>query len=208
MHKTNHQEPHSQTPLRAPEPRTDQVRLPPSSIPRPSRPCLAQSQELNIPARRANTTQSLRIRTLELETSRLLSENLALRSQVITLQHASHQHQSRAHAVLAVKNQLETKLEELGRLVCALGDTAAADQVAGGGGAGALNGRGAARSPDERNWKNTLSLSDVAGGAQGQGHGQGQGQGVEGSGRLPVILEDKYYPRRTMKYVLSISTVI
>lgn len=73
--------------------------------------------------------------------------------------------------------------------MCELGDSSVADQV----GAGAVNNRGPARSPDPKNWKNTLSLSDVA---------QGHGHGPEGSGRLPVILEDKYYPRRTMKYVL------
>ena len=42
------------------------------------------------------------------------------------------------------------------------------------------------RSPDQRNWKNALTLSEVTGGTDG---------------RLPPIVEDKYYPRRTMEYV-------
>lgn len=50
----------------------------------------------------------------------------------------------------------------------------------------------AARSPDQRDWKNALTLSEVTGGGQ--------------EGRLPVILEDKCYPRRTMKWVYQLST--
>lgn len=43
------------------------------------------------------------------------------------------------------------------------------------------------RSPDQRNWKNALTLSEVTGGVDG---------------RLPPIVEDKYFPRRTMEYTL------
>lgn len=75
--------------------------------------------------------------------------------------------------------------------MCELGGTSATDEGLAGESI-AVN-RGPARSPDPKNWKNALALSDVAGGAQAQA-----------DGRLPVIMEDKYYPRRTMKYVFFV----
>ncbi|MCJ1304936.1 hypothetical protein MMC08_007749 [Hypocenomyce scalaris] len=133
---------------------------------------------------RANSTQSLRIRNLEAETSRLLSENLGLREQIIKLQHEVNGSRSRyfAEDVGTVKAKLEEKLAELGSLVTELGGI---------GNDGRHNrspprksGRASHKqSPDQKNWKNALTLSEATGGLDG---------------RLPPIVEDKYFPRRTM----------
>lgn len=85
-----------------------------------------------------------------------------------------------------VKGNLEAKLAELGGLVQELGnvqknvDSQRAQRRR------SLSLRSPKKSPDQRNWKNALTLSEVTGGADG---------------RLPPIVEDKYFPRRTMEYV-------
>ena len=136
--------------------------------------------------RRANSTQSLRIRNLESEVSRLLSENVSLREQIIKLQYEIEKNNSQSieDNVTSVKAKLEEKLAELGGLVKEL------DQVQKVTGTRKTSKRNPAgqsspqQSPDQRNWKNVLTLSEATGGMDG---------------RLPPILEDKYYPRRTME---------
>ncbi|KAI9877905.1 MAG: hypothetical protein M1830_002460 [Pleopsidium flavum] len=136
-----------------------------------------QNRELT----KVNTTQSLRIRSLEVETSRLLSENLGLREQIIRLQHELQQNRNRHIAVGPVKGKLEAKLEELGKLVSELG---IAQNTPGQSNTSPRRTNVCpARSPDQKNWKNALTLSEVT---------------SSQDGRLPPILEDKYYPRRTM----------
>ena len=84
-----------------------------------------------------------------------------------------------------VKSKLEAKLAEFGGLVQELGnvqkniDSRRVQRRS-------MNRSSPRRSPDQKNWKNTLTLSEVTGGTDG---------------RLPPIVEDKYYPRRTMEYV-------
>lgn len=86
----------------------------------------------------------------------------------------------------AVKERLEAKLLELGGLVQELGkvqQTAENHR--------ALRRRSGAKgspkkSPDQRSWKNGLTMSEVMGRAEG---------------RLPPIVEGKYYPRRTLECV-------
>ncbi|KAL8798699.1 MAG: hypothetical protein Q9182_006450 [Xanthomendoza sp. 2 TL-2023] len=125
---------------------------------------------------------SIRIRSLESEVSRLLSENIALREQIIKLQFEVDNNVG-AGGIVVVKGRLEAKLSELGSLVQELGSV---QQIA--------EDRRAIRrksgvkaspkkSPDQRNWKNALTFSEVTGGADG---------------RLPPIVEGKYYPRRTL----------
>ena len=137
--------------------------------------------------RRANSTQSLRIRSLESEVTRLLSENVSLREQVIKLHHEAEKVTGRAvlEGVDNVKLKLETKLAELGGLVQELGNVQKTIDSQRGP-RRSINRSSPRRSPDQRNWKNTLTLSEVTGGTDG---------------RLPPIVEDKYYPRRTMEYV-------
>ncbi|KAI4261252.1 MAG: hypothetical protein L6R42_003542 [Xanthoria sp. 1 TBL-2021] len=129
-----------------------------------------------------NSTQSIRIRTLESEISRLLSENIALREEVIRLQFEIDNHVGLGN-ISTVKARLEAKLLELGGLVQELGNVQQSTEDR-----RALRRRSGAKvspktSPDQRNWKNALTISEVTGGADG---------------RLPPIVEDKYYPRRTL----------
>lgn len=86
-----------------------------------------------------------------------------------------------------VKAKLEEKLAELGGLVKELGQVQKSTESR------RIKRRSTGqsspkRSPDQRNWKNTLTLSEATGGVDG---------------RLPPIVEDKYYPRRTMEWALS-----
>ncbi|KAL8775535.1 MAG: hypothetical protein Q9209_000031 [Squamulea sp. 1 TL-2023] len=131
---------------------------------------------------RVNSTQSIRIRTLESDVSRLLTENIALREQVIKLQFEIDNNVGLGN-ISTVKGRLEAKLLELGGLVQELGNVqkSAEDRRA-------LRRRSGAKdspkpSPDQRNWKNALTISEAAGGVDG---------------RLPPIVEGKYYPRRTL----------
>ena len=137
---------------------------------------------------RVNSTQSIRIRNLESEVSRLLSENVSLREQVIKLHHEAEKSTELAvlESVNNVKGNLEAKLSELGRLVQELGNVqknvgSQRKQRK------SILRSSPKRSPDQRNWRNALTLSEVTGGADG---------------RLPPIFEDKYYPRRTMEYAI------
>ncbi|MCJ1383044.1 hypothetical protein MMC17_006157 [Xylographa soralifera] len=134
---------------------------------------------------RANSTQSLRIRTLEAETSRLLSENLVLREKVISLEHELDHRPKREvlEDLDLVKDKLEAKLAELGGLVFELGRAQRSAIATSAPSRRQSRGKSPKRSPDQRIWKNALTLSEVTGGQDG---------------RLPSIVEDKYYPRRTL----------
>ncbi|KAL9602228.1 MAG: hypothetical protein Q9219_001952 [cf. Caloplaca sp. 3 TL-2023] len=141
-----------------------------------------QHSRLRADAFRVNSTQSLRIRTLESEVSRLLSENIALREQVIKLQFDIENNVG-VESISSVKGRLEAKLVEFGELVQELGSLqqSAKDRRASRRRSGAK--KSPKKSPDQRNWKNALSISEVMGGSEG---------------RLPPIVEGKYYPRRTL----------
>ncbi|MCJ1392216.1 hypothetical protein MMC18_005083 [Xylographa bjoerkii] len=134
---------------------------------------------------RANSTQSLRIRSLETETSRLLSENLVLREKVISLEHEleNRPKQEALEDLGFVKDKLEAKLAELGGLVFELGRAHKSAIATAAPSRRQSRGKSPKRSPDQRSWKNALTLSEVT-----------RGQ----DGRLPSIVEDKYYPRRTL----------
>ncbi|KAI9785754.1 MAG: hypothetical protein M1839_008771 [Geoglossum umbratile] len=139
-----------------------------------------QSSVENVEAlrRRANSAQSLRIRNLEAEISRLLAENVSLREQVIKLQAQADRDRGRQvlENVEGIKRMIEGKIRELGDLVGGLG--AASLDIS-------PRASRARRSPgkDQKNWKNTFTLSEVTSNHEG---------------RLPPILEDKMYPRRSI----------
>lgn len=84
-----------------------------------------------------------------------------------------------------IKEKLEAKLTEIGGLVQELGkiQTDAANRRSPK--RRALSSNSPKKSPDQKVWKNVLSLAEVTGAADG---------------RLPPIVEDKYYPRRTLEY--------
>ncbi|RAL00219.1 shugoshin family protein [Aspergillus ibericus CBS 121593] len=133
---------------------------------------------------RVNSIQSLRIRSLESEVSHLLSENVSLREQVIGLNQEIERYEAvrlLQDGVYDIKTRLDSKLAELNNLVADLG---------------AL----------PRRLCNKLTEKP-----QSAGHGRPfpdwrpkstddeLNAGQSGDGRLPVILEDKYYPRRTLE---------
>ncbi|KAF2266704.1 hypothetical protein CC78DRAFT_566761 [Lojkania enalia] len=135
---------------------------------------LRQNRELA----KTNSQQSIRIRNLETEGSRLLAENLSLREQVLQLQNALEAHSNRPsfENIDSLKERLESKIQELGSLVAELGQLKKVDikprcrsQLA-----------ATRRSPEERQWKSGLGLQEVE------------------NAMMPTIVEDKYYPRRTM----------
>ncbi|KAI4652278.1 hypothetical protein J4E93_002477 [Alternaria ventricosa] len=134
---------------------------------------LRQNRELA----KTNSIQSIRIRSLETDCSRLLAENLALREQVLNL-HNTIESRPALDQFDVVKTQLEAKLSELSSLVAGLSQTRS--------GSGKDRGRRKSqmtakrKSGEERQWRSGLGLQEVE------------------NAMLPTITEDKYYPRRTM----------
>ena len=122
----------------------------------------------------------------------MFSENIALRQHIIRLQYDNDRYSDgiRLDDMGGIKEKLEAKLTEIGGLVQELGKIQA----------DATNRRSPKRrlmcsnspkkSPDQKVWKNVLSLAEVTGGADG---------------RLPPIVEDKYYPRKTLEYASETS---
>lgn len=134
---------------------------------------LRQNRELA----KTNSQQSIRIRSLENDCSRLLAENLSLREQVLQLHNNIESRPAFDH-IDAVKTQLEAKIQELGGLVAGLAKIKRGDEK------GRRKSLAAKRrSGGERQWRSGLGLQEVE------------------NGMLPTITEDKYYPRRTMGYV-------
>ncbi|KAF2127281.1 hypothetical protein P153DRAFT_368594 [Dothidotthia symphoricarpi CBS 119687] len=135
---------------------------------------LRQNRELA----KTNSQQSIRIRSLENDCSRLLAENLSLREQVLRLHNAAESQSSRLsfENIDAVKTQLEAKLQELGGMVAQLGQLKKtgdrsrrkSQQLA------------TRRSAGDRQWRSGLGLQEVE------------------NQMLPTIAEGKHYPRRTM----------
>lgn len=82
---------------------------------------------------------------------------------------------------------MEAKLAELGGLLQELGNVQKNVESRRTRRRSSINRSSPKRSPDQRPWKNALTLSEVTGG---------------GDGRLPPIVEGKYYPRRTMESVV------
>lgn len=72
---------------------------------------------------RTNSTQSLKIRTLENECVRLLSENLDLRGQVLRLQTEIEDNRAQkiADHALEIKEKMEAQLAEWGSMLASLG---------------------------------------------------------------------------------------
>ncbi|KAI9835579.1 MAG: hypothetical protein M1819_002030 [Sarea resinae] len=136
---------------------------------------------------RANSTQSLRIRNLESETSRLLAENISLREQIIKLQSEldnNNKNRRYFNHVEDVKDRLAGKMAELGFLVSELGELQKLHQPKDILSREKATNQSPKRSPDQRNWKSAFTLSEITG----------------QDGKLPPIAEDKYYPRRTLDH--------
>ena len=139
---------------------------------------------------RVNSTQSLRIRNLETEISRLLGENISLREQAINSAQEAERWRSSHNLIKEVvhlKDKLESRLSEVSALVTELGSL---PEKAG---RRSSHRRRSGipepvRSPDEKDWKNRQTIGGVI-----------AGERELQEGRLPPIHEDKYYPRRTLE---------
>ncbi|KAF9884988.1 hypothetical protein FE257_000811 [Aspergillus nanangensis] len=135
---------------------------------------------------RVNSIQSLRIRSLESEISHLLSENVSLREQVINLGQELERFEaakSLNDGIQNVRAKLDGKLMEMNKLVAELGTL-------------------------PRNFNKTTESNDLEPHNTSNQHSADlrsestevdSNPPIEADGRLPVILEDKYYPRRTFE---------
>ncbi|KAJ4361303.1 hypothetical protein N0V95_002005 [Ascochyta clinopodiicola] len=132
---------------------------------------LRQNRELA----KTNSQQSMRIRTLESDCSRLLAENLALRERAMHLQHTVDKHASSLSFdnIDAVKSQLEAKMQELGSLVASLGQPKQSEKRR-------KSQQLARHRPQERLFRSGLCIQEVE------------------DRMMPTIDEGKDYPRRTM----------
>ncbi|KAI1156493.1 hypothetical protein F4825DRAFT_258878 [Nemania diffusa] len=139
---------------------------------------------------RINSTQSLKIRNLENECARLLSENLQLRSDILRLKtelEGSHAHRVADHA-LQIKEKMEAQLLEWGTMLAGLGH----EPVPKSRSPRALkkakiqrSSIGRARTSDWRRRETMSSMEDLEAAALQEG-------------RLPPIWENKTYPRETL----------
>lgn len=128
--------------------------------------------------------QSLRIRSLESEVSHLLAENVSLREQVINLTHDNDRLEaakSLSDGVYKIKARLDAKVAELNGLVNDLGTLPRKVGKLDGDKEGAGLDRPKAAAPESKSRPSDLGQLDLY------------------DGRLPAILEDKYYPRRTLE---------
>ncbi|KAK4992391.1 hypothetical protein LTR50_001150 [Elasticomyces elasticus] len=126
-----------------------------------------------------NSGQSLRIRVLETETSRQLAENLELREQIIQLQkHLADRQTQTATSAVDIKTLLEAKIHELGSLVAEIGVLRKPEEI---------EGRRTSLGPDvSRRERPVRPPRATLAEATGQ------------ESRMPTIMEDKYFPRRTL----------
>ncbi|TVY42197.1 Shugoshin [Lachnellula subtilissima] len=161
--------------------RLNEVPAPTESIESLKRKFIRQNRDIA----RTNSTQSLRIRNLENEVSRLLAENLGLNEQIIRLanQLENGKAQRTVNHTEVVKSQLEAKLLEIGALITSLGDVPPRKKRTSQG--GRTTQASPSTSPDQKRWKNMCTLSEAVAGQEG---------------RLPPILEDKAYPRQTLEH--------
>ncbi|KAL1304615.1 hypothetical protein AAFC00_003582 [Neodothiora populina] len=99
--------------------RLNEAPLPTESVDVLRRRFIRQNRELA----KINSNQSLRIRTLEAEVSKLQGENLGLREEIAHLQAglSSAQSQISSDSLISVKDRLESKLRDLSDLVSELG---------------------------------------------------------------------------------------
>lgn len=127
--------------------------------------------------------QSLRIRSLESEVAHLLAENVSLRQQVINVTQETERLEAAKmlHAgVYEIKSRLDAKIAELNDLASDLG----------------MLPRKASK----------LDRSDPDRPKAAGSRPQAMDLDYTGEdGRLPAILEDKCYPRKTLEYVSLLS---
>lgn len=127
---------------------------------------------------RVNSLQSLRIQGLESELTHLLKENASLKEQVISLQHDAEKYQAgRAFHkdVSQCKEKLAQKISELNNLVTDLGIM------------------------PQTFLKKIAHLETDGESQRASAFTRRPITWNDNEGRLPTILEDKYFPRRTIE---------
>lgn len=132
---------------------------------------------------RVNSMQSLRIRSLESEVSHLLAENVSLREQIINLTQENERFESARmlhEGVYEIKSRLDAKLAELGALASDLG----------------MLPRKVGRLGDKSEADSDRPRATVA---EARPRTEPEFNVGTDDGRLPAIVEDKYYPRRTLE---------
>ncbi|TKX21435.1 shugoshin-like protein [Elsinoe australis] len=119
---------------------------------------------------RINTHQSLRIRALEVEQSRLQSENLSLREEIIRLQNqlSDSSHNVQLSDLDVVRQDLQRRVEEILGVVSELGQLKKREQPK--------------RQSNPSSWRPAIPNLRLAGPEL----------------RMPAIVEGKQYPRRTL----------
>ncbi|RMZ01833.1 hypothetical protein D0860_07449 [Hortaea werneckii] len=145
---------------------------PPTDFLEVKRRFIRQNRELA----KNNSSQSLRIRSLELEVSRLLSDNLELREKVFRLEGELFTARGKisSDAVRKVKDALLAKIEELSGVVEGLDEAAAEEQEP-------RSERSVGKPMMEGQWRERQPLAELMRDTQ-----------------MPTIVEDKLYPRRTL----------
>jgi hypothetical protein len=141
---------------------------------------------------RVNSTQSLRIRNLEAEISRLLAENIAIREQAINIAQEAEKWRAAYKATKEIsnlKNRLEEKLQEVNNIVTELGELPEKAAKRKSAPRKSIIIARSVQSPDEKEWRNRQTIGGVL-----------NAERAEQEGRLPAILEDKAYPRRTLDH--------
>ena len=133
--------------------------------------------------RRTNSQQSLKIRGLEVETSRLLSENITYREENINLKKELHNAQLTIDHVGTLKILLDKKLGELSSLFTELGKPVVIPPEL------KTSTRRKSRptlrrASEPRSWVTAEILA-------------------EAEGRLPPISEDNIYPAKALEYITS-----
>lgn len=139
---------------------------------------------------RVNSAQSLKIRSLETECGRLLSENLTLNGRILELEREldeSRGAQRIADHALEIRAKMEAKLAEWGAMLQGMGMEPAAK-------------RHASASPSAREIRNPRRSPAAT--RRPRDSKDNKASALQES-RLPPIMEYKTYPRRTMKYVTS-----
>ena len=149
------------------------IQRPPADFDEVKRRFIRQNRELA----KNNSNQSLRIRGLEIEVSKLLADNLDLREKVFRLESELFvaRTQVSSDAVRRVKEELQAKIAELSGVVEGLDDTVGQKDD------GSLKMPMPDKKPIEGQWRERQPLTEVM-----------------RDNQMPTITEDKLYPRRTL----------
>jgi Shugoshin N-terminal coiled-coil region len=123
---------------------------------------------------KTNSIQSVRIRCLESEISRLLADNLELREEILQLRNSLESCPLPSTAVDNLRERLENKLHEINNLVLELGELPRKKRSS----------KSLRKEPLQRPERIMDLEEDMM------------------EGRLPTIKEDKQWPRLSLKYAI------